>query len=281
MSKIGLIQVRGLGDCVVILPMAEWFHRLGYDVYVALDDRFCESFQAAAPYCTFVPVPFSAFNPQHGIINEYWYELPYRLLEEKGCSPIISFPQHECFLLNEKNTSMNPVVRDRLLTRVARSFENKAWKSQCYKHLKFDEFKYAVAQVPFRIKWGLTVQRNEEREQALYNKLVDPRKKQLVCHLDGSNFSVDAKSIPYDPDTTQLINITPEATSNIFDWLLILEKAETLVLIDSVFFNLVEQLNFTNKKYFIRRSPRESTPVIGNDWEFLNINVPDHNTLYG
>jgi hypothetical protein len=41
----------------------------------------------------------------------------------------------------------------------------------------------------------------------------------------------------------QLIKITP-ITDNIFDWLLILEKASAYKMIDSCFVNLASQMNF-------------------------------------
>lgn len=277
MAKIGLIQVRGLGDCVIILPIAHQLQKMGHEVYIALDSRFCEQFQYAAPYCTFVPVPYDIFDVRKGLLNDYWYEHPYRLLQERGCERIISFPQHESILL-----SRNPQLLSTLGHRVAGEFEKRAFDAQVFKHLKFDEFKYYVAQMPLRLKWTLQLHRDSERERDLYTRLVDPTKKQFVCHLDGSNFSVNPASLRIDTSVYQMIQITPDITSNIFDWLLILESADQLLLIDSVFFNLVEQLNFSRpNKMFIRRSPIESTPVIGNQWAFIDIDVPDQNTLFG
>jgi len=278
MAKIGFIQVRGIGDCIVALPITKYYHNLGHEVYLALDERFCESFQYAAPWCTFVPVPFSAFKPELGIYNEYWYELPNKLLREQGCTTIISFPQHESIII-----SRNPEgeVAKNLMHRVKDTYEAAAFNAQVYKHLKFDEFKYCVAQVPFKEKWNLQLTRNYERENALYDKLVDKSKKQIVAHLHGSNIRIEESNIQYDKDKFQLITITPEHTDNVFDWLTIIEKATTLMLIDSVFFNIVEQLNLPNEKYFIRRSPMESTPVLGNEWKWINISVPDQNTLFG
>lgn len=283
MAKLGLIQVRGLGDCVIILPMAEYFSNQGHEVFIALDDRFCEQFQEVAPYCTFVPVPFSAFNGSRGIYNEYWYELPRKILLEKGCDQVISFPQHDSIIINRSTTNSpeHEFIRKNLTHRVMGALENKAYHAQTFKHLKFDEYKYNLAQVPFKIKWNLNLKRNHKREEELYEKLVDKNKKQIVAHLDGSNFKIDPKHIEYDVNKFQLINIEPGITSNIFDWLLILEKASTVVTIDSVFFNLIDQLNFTNEKYFIRRSPIESTPVMGNVWKFINIQIEDKNHLYG
>ena len=276
MSKIGLIQVRGLGDCIIILPIAQWLHSQGHDVYIALDSRYCEQFQYAAPYCTFVPVPFDIFDPTKGIHNEYWYEYPHKLLQERGCDTIISFPQHESILLER-----HPHLQASLGHRVAGPYERRAYESKAVRHLKFDEYKYFVANMPLRLKWTLALQRNPEREQALYDKLVDPTRKQLVCHLDGSNFSINPETLNVDASVYQVIQITPDQTNNIFDWLLILERADTLLMIDSVFFNIVEQLNLPNRKYFVRRSPRESTPVIGNQWGFVAVDVPDENTLFG
>lgn len=278
-QKLGIIQVRGLGDCIVVLPIAKYYWHQGFDVHIALDDRFCESFQAAAPYCTFVPVPYSAFNPELGIYNQYWYELPHKLLSEAGCTTIMSFPQHESIIM-----SKNPDAEiTRLLKhRVEGPYESVAYNTQVFKHLKFDEYKYCVAQVPLKEKWNLDIKRNHIRENALYDKLVDKSKILIAAHLDGSNLKIDPNNIQYDKDKCQLIPIVPGHTDNIFDWLTILEKANTLMLIDSVFFNIVEQLNFNNKeKYFIRRSPIESTPVMGNSWKWIGINVPDHNTLFG
>lgn len=278
MPKLGLIHVRGAGDCIVLLPIAKWYYNAGYDVYLAIDEKLAESFQQAAPYCTFVPIPSSAFVPERGILNEYWFELPHAKLTELGCDPIIFFPQHESLLMDRQNIS--PEVREVFLRRrLSGPYERHVWETKAYRHLKADEYKYCVAKVPLKEKWNLDIRRNPERELALYNELVDPTKKQLVCHLHGSNFKVDPKGIAYDPNTTQLITITPK-TDNMFDWLLILEKADTLVMLDSAFFHLVEQLNFTNTKYFVRRSTRESNPVFGNYWNFLHIDIPDVNLLY-
>lgn len=277
MAKIGLIQVRGMGDCVIILPIAHQFQRMGHDVYIALDERYCDQFQYAAPYCTFVPVPGDGFDPDKGLMNELWYERPRRLLEARGCDEIISFPLHECIFLNQ-----NPQLHSVLGHRLSGTFEKHAFKTQVYKHLKFDEFKYYVAQMPLKLKWSLGLRRNAVRERALYDKLIDPTKKHVVCHLEGSDgFSIDASTMQVNTDKFQMIQITSDVTDNVFDWLMILETAHQVVLLDSVFFNLVEQLNFSHPvKTFIRRSPTKFTPVIGNQWRFIDVDVPDQPMVF-
>lgn len=281
MAKIGIIQVRGLGDCVMILPMAKWFHDAGNEVFFAIDEVYQECFQEAAPYCTFVPIPRNVFNPEHGIASDYWYEYPYVELQKLGCEHILSFPQGECFFLEKLYNTLPIPVREKLLKRFTNLPERMARETKAYKHLKLDEFKYHVAQVPLRLKWQLSLQRNYERELALFKKLVDPNKRTIVCHLEcGGGLRFTKELISYDTATTQLIEITPDVTPNIFDWLSIIEHASTLVLIDSVFFNLVEQLNLPNKKFYIRRGLPTSTVVFGNAWEFAKVDIPETDALY-
>lgn len=277
-TKLGIIQVRGIGDCIIALPIAEYYSNKGIEVWFAIDNRFKQMFEYAAPYCNFVGVPPEHFIPEYGIMNQYWYEIPYTMLKEKGCDEIISFPQHESIMIHKK-PNMEHI--DILKRRVSHGREKYAFDTEAYKHLKFDEYKYFVANVPFKQKWNLNLNRNKNRELELYNKLVTGDKPHIVAHLEGSNIKVDSSIIQYDKDKFQLINIDNKTTDNIFDWLHIIETAKLLIMIDSVFFNIVEQLNLPNEKIFLRRSPIESTPVIGNEWQWAQIKVPDRNTLFG
>jgi len=68
----------------------------------------------------------------------------------------------------------------------------------------------------------------------------------------------------------QIVEIT-HLTDNPFDWLYTLEHATRLILLDSCFSNLVEQLNFPVEKSFIMRSEVRWTPVLRNSWERLGL----------
>ncbi len=57
-----------------------------------------------------------------------------------------------------------------------------------------------------------------------------------------------------------------EKTDNPFDWLTMLECADKLVLVDSLYTNLVEQLNLPNTKTPLLRSRVAYTPVFKNGW---------------
>lgn len=267
--RLGIIQVRGIGDAIIALPIAEYYYNQGFDVFFALDDRFCDSFQKAAPYCTFVPVPFKEFRNDLGLNNPYWYELPRLLLLDKKCQHIISFPYHESHLLE---TDKREEVRQSLIHRLQGDFESRVTRLQLFKHLKFDEYKYATAKVPFHNKWKLNIVRDYRRERLLYDKVVlEKNKKLIVTHLEGSDIKYNHTAIGFDSNTHQLVNIDSSKTDNIFDWLTVIENSDKLILLDSVFCNLVEQLNLKNEKHFIRRSSIFMTPVLRNNWDYVQI----------
>ena len=131
--------------------------------------------------------------------------------------------------------------------------------------LSFDRYKYAISEVPFREKWNLSIVRDHAREQALYDRLVK-KPRYVICHLESREFRFKFE-MKVSSDV-QVIHIH-EATDCIFDWLTLLERAEMLMMIDSCFANLVEQLNIPTKKLFIHRSPAAFSPVLINDWSFL------------
>lgn len=267
-QKIGIIQVRGAGDAIIVLPIAEYYNNLGYEVLFALDEMYCESFQYAAPYCTFVPVPSGAFKPELGINNPYWYEIPLELLKSRGCTGVMSFPYQETHIIAG---TQDEQAKNSLIHRLQGEFESNITSLQLFSHLKFDEYKYATAGVPFRNKWMLNIKRNTERELDLYDRVVPQNGKQnVVIHLQGSDMGYKSNALQLDRDAFNIIEITPE-TGNLFDWLTVLERADQIVVLDSVFSNLIEQLNFTNNKYFIRRSPMYTTPVLRNEWKYVRV----------
>jgi hypothetical protein len=134
-----------------------------------------------------------------------------------------------------------------------------------YASLKFDEYKYAISGVPFVEKWNLVIKRNPEREQALFDAVVKSTD-YVVVHKQGSDAHREVL-VPARYRNMQSIEID-ERTDCIFDWLLILEKARFLLLIDSCFSNLVDQLGLTVEKQFILRSDVHFTPVLRGDWSF-------------
>jgi hypothetical protein len=130
--------------------------------------------------------------------------------------------------------------------------------------LKFDEYKYAVAGVPFAEKWNLQFKRDHAREKALFDRVVK-QEHYIVRQLIGSNCAATAP-VPTEFSSYQVIDII-ELTDNIFDWLLVLEKAGLLILVDSCYANLIDQLNLSVQKKFLLRSEIHFTPVFRGAWE--------------
>lgn len=272
---VGIIQVRGIGDAIIAMPIAQYYKQKGHGVYFALDDRYCESFQYAFPDITFVPVSSKLYKVEEGINCHYWFETPFTLLQERGCDAIISFPYHELHLMLSPNTSEE--AKNSLVHRLQNHAERRAMNAKFYQHFKFDEFKYHLANVPFEQKWNLKIRRNYQREQELFNRLVRGQRPLIVTHLAGSDIRYAPESLGLDTVNNEVINITDDITTNIFDWLTILEKANTIITLDSVFCNLIEQLNFKNNKQFIRRSGIHMTPVLKNNWDMVVVD----NISYG
>jgi hypothetical protein len=110
--------------------------------------------------------------------------------------------------------------------------------------------------------------RDSAGEQAVWDTVVR-KKRYIVTHLQGSDKSVDLDFSQVDP-SIQIIRIEPGITDNALNWLKVIEGAEALFLIDSVYANLVDQLNIAVEKTFIRRSKMDLTPVLGGDWQYMS-----------
>lgn len=232
--KIGLIQSRGIGDIIISLPIAKFFVDRGDQVIWPISQRFIDAFRVAAPYVRFLPIVEERSD-------RWFYDTPLELLESEKCERIIPLYSY----LRDR-----PEVVDPILSQIC----------------KFDEYKYAVANVPFREKWRLALVRNLEREEKLFRRVVK-RDEFVVFHLQGSTVaaSIDKKAIAAG---RPIIDISP-VTNNPFDWLKVIESASIRVMIDSCFSNLTDQLNIPGKKIFIPRSSVLFTPVLLGDWEII------------
>ena len=125
--------------------------------------------------------------------------------------------------------------------------------------------------MPFKHKQRLAecIVRDPAVEDRVYSQVVAGDRPYIVTHLEGS----DVKSTLDFSDATaqgyQVINITEGVTDNIFDWLKVLEGAESLYLLDSCFANMVDGLDMHRDKWFIRRSKMDLTPVLLSDWNYF------------
>jgi hypothetical protein len=233
-KKLGIIQSRGLGDLVIALPIAGWYRDRGWEVYWPISSEFVESMAHAAPWVKWIPVPTDT--------GPFFYDVPMERLK--------NFKVDEIICLYQALTG------------------HKFHEEKYFQYTKFDQYKYIKAGVPFKEKWNLAncITRSAVRETALYDRLVT-NENYVVTHLQGSNFTgtYDESMIP---EGWQVINIE-EQTTCIWDWLKIIEGAQSLIMVDSVFANIVDQLGIGEDRYFIQRSHIGLTPVHGCDWTWL------------
>jgi hypothetical protein len=226
MKKGGIILPGKIGDIIICLPIAKHYFDMGYEIYWPIYDFYIKNFTNYVNYVNFIPISIN--NCIQNSIH---------ILNNLNCEIIdLSF------------TSPN-------------SWHNENTRRFLNQNNPFDEFRYELANVPFSKKWTLEIQRNYINEDILYQQLV--KKDYVAMHLEGSD---GRKEITIEnPFDYQIIDIT-QKTDSIFDWIKILQNAKKLVMFDSCFANLVEQLNLHNKKIFLLRSDKLRTPVLKNNW---------------
>jgi len=240
-KKLGIIQSRGLGDIVIALPIARYYHEQEWRVYWPICEEWVESMSQAAPWVTWVPVPVD-------IRGSYFYDVPNQRLQNLKCDEILCLYQ--------------------ALT--GHDFH----QTEYFQHTKFDQYKYIRAGVPFYHKWDLEqcITRDTDAERALYDRMLgaDTDTPYVLTHLTGSDHQADFDRSIIPPDW-RVINIEETAAPSIWHWLLLIERAECVVMVDSVFSNIVEQMDLQDddSRYFIPRSHIGLTPVQMNHWTWI------------
>ena len=233
MSKIAIIQPVRIGDILICLPIARYFAKNGDKVIWPIAKDYYNMFLGAVDYVEFYPV-------EHDFQTCVTASL--EIAKQEGCSTII-------------NLAFGfPTMWDLW----------KKWKDSG-KH--FDEYKYELAGVPFEEKWNLVINRNKDREKDLFER-IHVQNPYLVHQTNSSDSKVD---ITWKDDEVNLnkIEVMP-ITDNIFDWISTLERANKLVLVDSCFVNLVDQLGINVKKRRIRKPIYDMDqyyPILKEKWE--------------
>jgi hypothetical protein len=246
--KRGIIQSRGLGDIIIALPIARHYWQQGEEIVWPICREFHSSVKDHAAWVTWVPIDT---DPQ----GRFFLDRPLEVFKEMEVDP-----DSALYLYHYLNTV--PELTD----------------PEMFNILKFDQYKYQSAAVPFRLKWCLdqSILRNLTRETDLRKKLgIKEGDRYCVAHLTGSSARVDASLITFLDPAVKIINVDDHLTDSIFDWCGVIESAEALVCLDSCVANMVDQMNLQGPKlYWIRRSPWDLTPVLGNEWTIVPTNLP-------
>jgi hypothetical protein len=227
MKNLCIILPGKIGDIIICLPIAKYYYDKGYKIIWPVWNYLIDNFKEYINYVEFVPVSYLK-----GVTEAK------KIAIDKKCEILdLSFTNQDC------------------------------WDNENTKHFlkqakTFDEFRYELASVNFSEKWNLVVNRKIHIEENLKKKICI-KNNYAVVHFNGSDSRREVKL--NNPNNNQIIEINP-CTSSIFDWITILENAEYLVMYDSCFANLIEQLNLQNKKFFLKRSEPKTTPILKNKW---------------
>jgi hypothetical protein len=237
-KKLGIIQTRGLGDIFIALPIAHYYYKQNWQILWPIADNWIEEMSNIAPWVRWIPI-----TPDHG---PFFYDIPYQRLKNFGCDEIL--PLYNA-LTNHPEFS----------------------QELHFNHTSFDRYKYIKAQVPFLHKWNLKdcITRFPDREQNLYNKLVT-NPNYVVLHTKASEQTAtfDTSIIP---DDWQQIEITQQGWTT--DWLTIIDNAQSIIMTDSVFANITDQLGLGSDRYFLPLHHIQLTPVHGHDWTWITNNT--------
>lgn len=228
MKKLGIIQPGKIGDIIICLPIAKYYYDKGYEIIWPVDRNIIDNFINYVDYVKFIPIDFDC-------------RLAHQVCFNHNCNTVIDVS----FTLPGANSHNT----ERYLNRT---------------YMQFDEFKYAIANVPFEEKWNLQIKRNINKEQQLY-EYFNINEPYVIVQWNGSD---RRREVQFDnPNNVRIIEVSP-LTSSVFDWLTLLEKSQMMVLIDSSIANLCDQLAFKQKKYLLTREL--ARPTFKEEWVVID-----------
>ena len=228
-EKICIIQTGRLGDTIIALPIAKYYYDKGY----LIDWIIHENHKGVLEYVDYIE---NIICVSKNIDIRDSLPEAYKLVDTSKYSNIIDLSFG--FNGSRVNNYMNPNFLE-----------------------TFVHVKYYLAGVDVNEKWNLKFNRNEKKENELYDKLVN--KDYILIHNSGSDGSV-------------LFDITSEYQKiyfdkiegyEIFDWYKIILNAKEIYCVDSSLSNFVDVVpDFYNSKKFFCESRTSGwfTPPIKN-----------------
>lgn len=237
--KVGFVQSGAIGDIVIALPAAKWYVDRGYDVFWPIDHRYVSFFQRAAPYVNFLTVPpgVSAYDWHLGV--------PKQLLADLQVKDIFTM-----YLRLESGSGKFEFGQPLFLPEA----------------LKFDEYKYAIANVPFSEKWNLVIHRDPQGKAKVLEAIQAHLPYTLVHQAPAG--SMRDIVVNMGAELVGRAVHVQNLTDSPFDWIAAFEQASLLAVEDSVHANVIEQLNLMVPKHLFLRSPCSHCPVFKNGWKF-------------
>lgn len=135
--------------------------------------------------------------------------------------------------------------------------------------ITWDQAFYKQCNIDFEKRWSsFHVERDKEREIELFKKLNYKNEKFSLVHEAGSDNVIRIKK-EYINKNLKEIKIKKEDTDNIFDYMLLIEKAAEIHCIDSSFKHLCDSIK-TEANLFYHNTPERAAPhKHKNNWKIL------------
>lgn len=241
MKNCYIIQPGRIGDIIICLPIADYYHNQGYKITWFVHESMAVLFD----YVDYVNC--SIIKNSEGDLR------------------------HSVPIIYKKLASVKPGEKDIILDLsigFAGHKDDNSWKNE---GLSFDRWKYKEAKVTFGMKYLLNIKRNKQKEKRLANLLRLPSAYNVI-HEVGSRGSyqftqeVNIRTVP----------VLPIENFTVFDWIPILNGAKKIFCVDSCISNLINQLSIGIGRRFFRPWDRVRTqkrkilmPEIASDWRII------------
>lgn len=214
-EKICIVQTGRLGDTIIALPIAKYYYDKGYLVDWVIHERIKKLFDYVDYINEVIVVPNEV-----DIVNSV--PVAYSLLDVKKYQFVIDlsigFPGSMVYKYTDPNFL------------------------ETFVHVK-----YYLANVDVNEKWNLKFNRNKDRENELYQKLVEGDREYILIHNASDNGDVifDLNS------EYQKIYFGRVEEYEIFDWYKIILNAKEIHCIDSSLCNFIDVVSdFSNQNKF-------------------------------
>jgi hypothetical protein len=227
MRKIGILQPGRLGDIIMLLPIALYYYKQDYTVVWPMFSNIDKMTKDVVDYIDIRETSENVYT---------CVEEANKIFKQENITNILDLAA----------TFPGSSITDTYVRDCKDGFGPEA----------VDQFKYRISNVPFSEKWNFKINRNTEQENNIYNLYVKQTNYVVtsLTHSRGKlNFKIDANDC-------QIIEMNTK--HNVFYWLKVLENAKCIVCVESAISNLVDQMNFKNRKFLISKPHDGRTPPV-------------------
>jgi len=260
-KKAVILQPGKLGDILITIPIANYYHLQGYDIYWPVFDNFISllsRFEFIKPISFGINIDNSLYYSNKKRIG-FWEEGKKSLQEINPSNKTVFDGINFFNIFYEQYKDDNILIVDPCFSFPGhRNQHNNLMTFEFQKQNKnWIDLKYHLTNVNLKERWNFSYKRDIKKEEKLFN---------FIKNYSITKYGSEDYSIIHSYELSKLKNyqvINPINFSyikgyEILDWLLVLENAKNIVCIDSSLANFVEvnpTLHDINKYYLGSEEP--------------------------